>query len=47
LSDAAVQNSADRGIDVDFQPKLGEKTGKALEIIGNYDVWASRSGRPK
>ncbi|MGO4914465.1 phosphoglycerate dehydrogenase [Pseudogemmobacter sp. W21_MBD1_M6] len=43
LSDAAVQIFRDRGIDVDFQPKLGKDKEKLLEIIGNYDGLAIRS----
>ena len=43
LSDAAVQFFRDRGIDVDFQPKLGKDKDKLLEIIGNYDGLAIRS----
>ncbi|OWU86124.1 3-phosphoglycerate dehydrogenase [Oceanicola sp. 22II-s10i] len=43
LSDAAVQIFKDRGIEVDFQPKLGKDKEKLLEIIGNYDGLAIRS----
>jgi len=43
LSEAAVQIFKDRGIDVDFQPKLGKDKDKLLEIIGNYDGLAIRS----
>ncbi|MDD8022809.1 MAG: phosphoglycerate dehydrogenase [Paracoccaceae bacterium] len=43
LSDAAVQIFKDRGIDVDFQPKLGKDKEKLAEIIGNYDGLAIRS----
>ena len=43
LSDAAVQIFRDRGIEVDFQPKLGKDKDKLLEIIGNYDGLAIRS----
>jgi D-3-phosphoglycerate dehydrogenase len=43
LSEAAVQIFRDRGIDVDFQPKLGKDKDKLLEIIGNYDGLAIRS----
>jgi D-3-phosphoglycerate dehydrogenase len=43
LSEAAVQIFRDRGIDVDFQPKLGKDKEKLLEIIGNYDGLAIRS----
>ncbi len=43
LSPAAVQIFKDRGLEVDFQPKLG-KDKEALEaIIGNYDGLAIRS----
>ena len=43
LSDAAVQIFRDRGIDVDFQPKLGKDKEKLAEIIANYDGLAIRS----
>ncbi|AQZ51761.1 phosphoglycerate dehydrogenase [Martelella mediterranea] len=43
LSEAAVQIFKDRGIDVDFQPKLGKDKEKLLEIIGQYDGLAIRS----
>jgi D-3-phosphoglycerate dehydrogenase len=43
LSDAAVQIFKDRGIEVDFQPKLGKDKEKLAEIIGNYDGLAIRS----
>ncbi|MBO6882622.1 MAG: phosphoglycerate dehydrogenase [Marivita sp.] len=43
LSDAAVQIFKDRGIDVDFQPKLGKDKEKLAEIIGQYDGLAIRS----
>ncbi|ADO41202.1 D-3-phosphoglycerate dehydrogenase [Ketogulonicigenium vulgare Y25] len=43
LSDAAVQIFRDRGIEVDFQPKLGKDKEKLAEIIGNYDALAIRS----
>jgi D-3-phosphoglycerate dehydrogenase len=43
LSPAAVQIFKDRGIDVDFQPKLGADKEKLAEIIGNYDGLAIRS----
>jgi D-3-phosphoglycerate dehydrogenase len=43
LSDAAVQIFKDRGIDVDFQPQLGNDKEKLLVIIGNYDGLAIRS----
>jgi D-3-phosphoglycerate dehydrogenase len=43
LSPAAVQIFKDRGIDVDFQPKLGADKDKLADIIGNYDGLAIRS----
>ena len=43
LSDAAVQIFRDRGVEVDFQPKLGKDTAKLAEIIGDYDGLAIRS----
>ena len=43
LSDAAVQIFKDRGIDVDFQPKLGKDKEALAAIIGNYDGLAIRS----
>ena len=43
LSPAAVQIFKDRGIEVDFQPKLGKDKDKLAEIIGNYDGLAIRS----
>ena len=43
LSPAAVQIFKDRGIEVDFQPKLGKDKEKLAEIIGNYDGLAIRS----
>ncbi|TPW28092.1 phosphoglycerate dehydrogenase [Martelella alba] len=43
LSEAAVQIFRDRGVDVDFQPKLGKDKEKLLEIIGQYDGLAIRS----
>ncbi|MAM72840.1 MAG: phosphoglycerate dehydrogenase, partial [Tistrella sp.] len=43
LSEAAVQIFKDRGIDVDFQPKLGKDKEKLLEVIGQYDGLAIRS----
>ena len=36
LSPAAVQIFKDRGIEVDFQPKLGKDKDKLAEIIGDY-----------
>ncbi len=43
LSDAAVQIFRDRGIEVDFQPKLGKDKDALAAIIGKYDGLAIRS----
>ena len=43
LSETAVQIFRDRGVDVDFQPKIGKDKEKLAEIIGNYDGLAIRS----
>jgi len=43
LSLAAVQIFKDRGIEVDFQPKLGKDKDKLADIVGNYDGLAIRS----
>src|SRR5436305_2370603 len=43
LSSAAVQIFKDRGIEVDFQPKLGADKEKLAELIGNFDGLAIRS----
>ena len=43
LSDAAVQIFRDRGVDVDYMPKLGKDKEKLAEIIGQYDGLAIRS----
>ena len=43
LSDTAVQVFRDRGVDVDFQPKLGGDKETLQRIIGNYDGLAIRS----
>jgi D-3-phosphoglycerate dehydrogenase len=43
LSNAAVQIFKDRGIEVDFQPKLGPDKEKLAEIIGGFDGLAIRS----
>jgi D-3-phosphoglycerate dehydrogenase len=43
LSPAAVQIFKDRGIEVDFQPKLGKDKEKLAEVIGNFDGLAIRS----
>jgi D-3-phosphoglycerate dehydrogenase len=43
LSETAVQIFRDRGVEVDFMPKLGKDKEKLLEIIGEYDGLAIRS----
>ena len=43
LSETAVQIFRDRGVDVDYMPKLGKDKEKLLEIIGQYDGLAIRS----
>jgi D-3-phosphoglycerate dehydrogenase len=43
LSDAAVQNFRDRGIEVDFMPDLGKDKEKLEAMIGQYDGLAIRS----
>jgi len=43
LSPAAIQIFKDRGVEVDFQPKLGADKDKLAEIIGDYDGLAIRS----
>jgi D-3-phosphoglycerate dehydrogenase len=43
LSPAAVQIFKDRGIEVDFQPKLGADKDKLAELIGQFDGLAIRS----
>ena len=43
LSDAAVQIFKDRGIEVDFQPKLGPDKEKLAALIGGFDGLAIRS----
>src|SRR6188508_2422520 len=43
LSPAAVQIFKDRGVEVDFQPKLGADKDKLAELIGDYDGLAIRS----
>ncbi|WP_353343880.1 phosphoglycerate dehydrogenase [Litorivita sp. NS0012-18] len=43
LSEAAVQIFRDRGIEVDFEPKLGKDKEKLAEVIGKYDGLAIRS----
>ena len=44
LSPAAVQIFKDRGVEVDFQPKLGADKEKLAELIGSST--ASRSAPP-
>jgi D-3-phosphoglycerate dehydrogenase len=43
LSPAAVQIFKDRGVEVDFQPKLGADKEKLAEVVGNFDGLAIRS----
>src|ERR1700754_1049718 len=43
LSPAAVQIFKDRGVEVDFQPKLGKDKEKLAELVGNLDGLAIRS----
>src|ERR1700751_2790063 len=43
LSPAAVQIFKDRGLEVDFQPKLGAEKEKLAELVGNFDGLAIRS----
>ena len=43
LSPAAVQIFKDRGIEVDFQPKLGADKDKLAELVGEFDGLAIRS----
>src|ERR1041384_7525941 len=43
LSSAAVQIFKDRGIEVDFQPKLGTDKDKLAEAVGSFDGLAIRS----
>src|SRR5881275_1354868 len=43
LSPAAVQIFKDRGVEVDFQPKLGADKEKLAEQIGGFDGLAIRS----
>jgi D-3-phosphoglycerate dehydrogenase / 2-oxoglutarate reductase len=43
LSPAAVQIFKDRGVEVDFQPKLGADKDKLAELIGHFDGLAIRS----
>src|SRR5499425_436980 len=43
LSPAAVQIFRDRGVEVDFQPKLGADKEKLAELMGEFDGLAVRS----
>src|SRR5258705_11585795 len=43
LSPAAVQIFRDRGVEVDFQPKLGADKEKLAELVGHFDGLAVRS----
>ena len=43
LSETAVQIFRDRGVEVDFMPKLGKDKAKLIELIGKYDGLAIRS----
>src|SRR5947199_363435 len=43
LSPAAVQIFKDRGVEVDFQPKLGADKDKLAELVGEFDGLAIRS----
>src|SRR5262245_3839950 len=43
LSPAAVQIFKDRGVEVDFQPKLGGDKEKLAELVGDFDGLAIRS----
>src|ERR1700704_5515071 len=43
LSPAAVQIFKDRGVEVDFQPKLGGDKEKLAELVGSFDGLAIRS----
>ena len=43
LSPAAVQIFKDRGIEVDFQPKLGADKDRLAQVIGDFDGLAIRS----
>ena len=43
LSETAVQIFADRGVDVEFDPKLGKDMDKLLSVIGEFDGLAVRS----
>src|SRR5438132_774812 len=43
LSPAAVQIFKDRGLEVEFQPKLGADKDKLAELVGHFDGLAIRS----
>ena len=43
LSETAVQIFRDRGVEVDYLPKLGKDKEKLAEVIGQYDGLAIRS----
>ena len=43
LSPAAVQIFKDRGVEVDFQPKLGANKDALAEAVGGFDGLAIRS----
>ncbi len=43
LSEAAVEIFRSRGVEVDFEPKLGPDAAKLKEVIGHYDGLAIRS----
>ena len=43
LSEAAVEIFRSRGVEVDFEPKLGPDAAKLKEVIGQYDGLAIRS----
>jgi D-3-phosphoglycerate dehydrogenase len=43
LSETAINVFRERGVEVDFQPKLGPDKERLAEIIGNYDGLAIRS----
>ncbi|MEX6632403.1 phosphoglycerate dehydrogenase [Hyphococcus lacteus] len=43
LSETAVQIFRDRGVEVDFEPKLGKDKEKLLSVIDKYDGLAIRS----
>ena len=43
LSETAVQIFRDRGVEVDYMPKLGKDKEKLAELIGQYDGLAIRS----